>query len=110
MRVPRWLKCLAAILVVVALIREINGAGAINLYEIVMIFEDFEFNSEGIEKLVNVFSGDFYGADTGDWYEKLLFVLIAIRDFFVALWQIFKESFSILGLILKVVLKVLGIA
>lgn len=59
MRVPRWLKFLTAILVVIALIRAINGAGAISLYYILLRLQEFEFDTIGIDTLISMFSGEY---------------------------------------------------
>ena len=110
MRVPRWLKFLTAILVVVALIRAINGAGAISFYDIILRLQNFEFDTSGIDTLISMFSGNYDLAvgQEGETLDYVVAIFVGIKDFFVACWNVIKESFRMIALIFELFFEVLG--
>ena len=59
MAVPRWLKLLLPLFVFVAFFRALIGAGDFDLYDILLEFEQFEFDTTGIKKIIYAFDSDF---------------------------------------------------
>ena len=58
MAVPFWLKLILPLLIFVAFLRALIGAGDLNLLETLDVFRDFEFDTTGIELIISVFSDE----------------------------------------------------
>lgn len=58
MAVPRFLKFLLPLFLFIGFFRALIGAGDFNLNEILVDFEGFEFDTTGLEQIIDVFTDD----------------------------------------------------
>ena len=128
MKIPRFLKTIMALLVVIAFIRVVNGAGAISISDYLVQLQDFDFDVTAVTDMVDAFRGRTFLDEFVPWNDNLtgvggfftnirnvvmsFFAVAAslLRTVFVALWQITLESLDLLGKILHLFLYVLGFA
>lgn len=128
MKIPRFLKTIMALLVVIAFIRVVNGAGAISISDYLVQLQDFDFDVTAVADMVDAFRGRTFLDEFVPWNDNLtgvggfftnirnvvmsFFAVAAslLRTVFVALWQITLESLDLLGKIFHLFLYVLGFA
>ena len=126
MKIPKFLKALMALFICIALIRAVNDAGEISIYNILLRLQTIEFDISGFEDIIAFFKNGNFSTGFGQWnnnlkgiegfIENLKTVLVGfftmlgnlIKVFVVGLWKIFVEIFKLLGDLLNLVLYVTG--
>lgn len=126
MKIPKFLKTCMALFVCLALIRAVNGAGDLSIYDMLLKIQTIDFDISGIEEIISFFKEGSFTAGFGEWnndlvgiegfLENLKTVLVSfftmmgnlIKVFVVGLWKIFVETFALLGKLLDLVLYVTG--
>ncbi len=126
-RIPKIFKIIVAFCVCLALIRAANGAGKINIREILVDIQSFHFDTTKVEELVNLFQDGNLSAGFVGWNSELegltgffqnignvlssFFTMIwrLITTTVTALWSITVELFKLIGRIFTIALKITGI-
>ena len=55
MKVPKFLKTVIALLVCIAFIRAVNQAGTVDLDQVILKIQSFEFDFEGVQTVIDYF-------------------------------------------------------
>ena len=103
MKVPSFMKFLMPILVCVALIRAINGAGGISLDEILLEIQNFSFDFQDVADLLALFrDGTLLDSFVG-WDSSLS----GIEGFFINVANVFVSFFQMIATVISSVVKAL---
>lgn len=101
MKVPRFLKYFMAIFVCIALIRAINGAGGISLYDILLRIQSFDYDFSAVEELVAFFKDGTFLDGFVSWNDSLT----GLDGFFINIRNVVLSFFVTIGSLLKVVVR-----
>lgn len=126
MKIPRFLKVLMPLLVCIALIRAINGAGALSLNDILVELQSFSFDFQDVADLISLFRDGVLADSFVGWNSNLtgvegyfinmgnvlqsFFTMIAtvISSSFKAIWNLVTELVSLIAQIFSLVTHILG--
>ena len=122
MRVPRLLKTVMAVLVVVAFMRATNLSGPIDVDSILYDFYSFRFDNSGMLEIFDFFSKGKFGTSLASWSSDLSFmdnlknVLLgffsAVGNFFSVfiggIWKTIVAMFSMVGNLFRIALRITG--
>ncbi len=132
MRVPRFLKFLMAIFLVVALFRAVNNAGPLSVTDMLVELQGFRYDFSAFEDLIDLFDTSLKSSSSGVIsggvgedpgiidYIKSIFDYIKnipklfedftakIIQFVTALWSLVRQTFLLLGKMIKLLLDVIG--
>lgn len=101
MKIPRFLKLLMALLVCIALIRAVNGAGKISLYDILLKIQTIDYDFSAVKELVSFFKNGDFADDFVSWNSSLT----GLEGFFINIKNVVTSFFSTIGSLLKVVVR-----
>ena len=90
-----------AVMVCIAFIRAVNGAGEISLYSILVELQDFHFDFSGIREIFDFFSSGRWNDTFVSWNDQLK----GVDGFFINIRNVVSSFFSVLGSVFAVVLR-----
>ena len=114
------------IFVCIALIRAVNDAGGISIYQMLLKVQEIDFDIQGIQDIIEFFKNGSFESGFAKWNDNLtgfdgfvtnfknifvsFFTMMGnlIKVFAVGLWRIFVEFFKLLGKLFDLVLYVTG--
>lgn len=126
-RMPKILATIIAFMVCLSLIRAVLGAGHISLYDILLDIQHFDFSMEGVQELVEMVRGGSLTNNIFSWNHDLtgidgFFTNIAnaVKWFFAyignitktmisASWKMLVELIRLLGNVINIALKLIGV-
>ena len=97
--IPRFMRSLMALLVCVALIRAVNGAGPLSVSDILVDFQQFDFDMQHIADLISLFNEGVLSDSLYEWNYNL----DGISGFFINIGKSLSSFFSMIGLLVKTV-------
>ena len=126
MKIPKFLKIVMALFVCIALIRAVNDAGGISVYQMLLKVQEIDFDIQGIQDIIEFFKNGSFESGFAKWNNNLtgfdgfvinfknifvsFFTMLSnlIKVFAVGLWRIFVELFKLIGSLFDLVLYVTG--
>lgn len=122
MRVPKFLKVIVSVLIVIVLIRAVNGAGELSINSILNRLTGFNFDFSRVAHLFEefrsgAFSAGFVGWDSDlDFFNNFANVIVSffqtivnvIKSVVLALWNVLTEFFRLLLEVLLLVADICG--
>lgn len=115
-----------ALFVCIALIRAVNDAGGISVYQMLLKVQEIDFDIQGIQDIIEFFKNGSFESGFAKWNNNLtgfdgfvinfknifvsFFTMLSnlIKVFAVGLWRIFVELFKLIGSLFDLVLYVTG--
>ena len=90
-----------AILVCIALIRAVNGADEISLYDILLKIQTFDYDFTDVNELISFFKDGDFADSFVSWNSSLY----GIEGFFINIKNVVTSFFFTIGTLLKVVVR-----
>ena len=100
-RIFRILTPIMAVLVCIAFIRAVNGAGEISLYEILIDVQGFNFDFSAVHEIIDFFSSGRWNDSFVTWNSSLG----GLDGFFINIRNVVSSFFKVIGSVLSVVVR-----